>query len=418
MTSVKDSIRLWPRRGSEFERYKYWVKQVSEAADRAARGDLESRVLGCHTGDDLEFFVHRFNLLLDITDAFVREGHASLTAASEERFHRKVIVRGLPGTFRDAAVLINKSTDTMLRSCRKIAEAEQERLRTADMFENTIESVIQVVASSATQLQATAGNMSTSAFNTKTQTDTVAGAAHSIANNVQSVAAATEQLHASANEIGRQVENSVEMTQSAVREVRSADQTMAALRDASLRINQVVKLISDIAKQSNLLALNATIEAARMGVQGRGFAVVAAEVKNLAHQTAAATKQVAEMVASIQAAAQGGFDAIDRVGRSISGLERSTDNIAKSLGEQRQANADISRNVSQAAAGTEEVSASVHTVAAANSETSESAKAVHQTATEVSRQAETLHAASLKLLETIRGKPDEDKPADAAGEPG
>ncbi len=402
MNALANPLRMFGKKRDTLEHYRHWVAQVSEAAKRAARGDLEARVLGCHSGDELEELVHRFNHLLDVTDAFVREGHAALKAASEERFHRTLILRGMPGTFREAAVLINAGVRTLHENCDQIAAAEAERLETADLFENTIESVVAVVASSATELQATASNMVETAKATSGQTDTVANTAHAIATNVQSVAAATEELHASVDEIGRQVEHSVRITQDTVREAQGADRTMSELKAASLQINQAVKLISDVAKQTNLLALNAAIEAARMGAAGRGFAVVASEVKNLALQTASATKQVASMVAAIQAAATQGVDAIERVSKSIRGMESATGSIEHSIEEQRQANAEISKNVSQAAAGTEEVSASVHEVASANKETASSAKAVHDTASEVSRQAETLHAASRSLLTTIR----------------
>jgi methyl-accepting chemotaxis protein len=68
------------------------------------------------------------------------------------------------------------------------------------------------------------------------------------------------------------------------------------------RINDVVKLIGDIASQTNLLALNATIEAALAGDAGKGFAVVAGEVKNLATQAAKATEDITQQIAALGSA--------------------------------------------------------------------------------------------------------------------
>ncbi|MEV6300652.1 methyl-accepting chemotaxis protein [Actinoplanes sp. NPDC051861] len=79
---------------------------------------------------------------------------------------------------------------------------------------------------------------------------------------------------------------------------------VAALGQASSAIGDVIKIIESIAEQTNLLALNATIEAARAGESGKGFAVVAGEVKELARETAEATKKVAEQIAGIQASAE------------------------------------------------------------------------------------------------------------------
>jgi methyl-accepting chemotaxis protein len=81
----------------------------------------------------------------------------------------------------------------------------------------------------------------------------------------------------------------------------SITDTVSRLGNSSSQIGDVVSVISSVAQQTNLLALNATIEAARAGVAGKGFAVVAGEVKALAAQTAAATADIGNRIAAIQA---------------------------------------------------------------------------------------------------------------------
>jgi methyl-accepting chemotaxis protein len=92
--------------------------------------------------------------------------------------------------------------------------------------------------------------------------------------------------------------------------VEQSAQVVAALGERSTAISGIVKVIHEIADQTNLLALNAAIEAARAGEQGRGFAVVADEVRKLAERTTAATGEISTMIAAIQGETQSAISTI------------------------------------------------------------------------------------------------------------
>jgi methyl-accepting chemotaxis protein len=111
--------------------------------------------------------------------------------------------------------------------------------------------------------------------------------------------------------------------------LRDTASSVDTLRERSERIGGIVRLIREIADQTNLLALNAAIEAARAGEQGRGFAVVADEVRKLAERTGAATAEISGLVSGIQIDTSHATDrmhdnALDAERYSGEGLEAST----------------------------------------------------------------------------------------------
>jgi methyl-accepting chemotaxis protein len=215
------------------------------------------------------------------------------------------------------------------------------------------------VAGAADDMRGMAQTMASSAEETSNQAAAVAAASEEASSNVQTVASAAEELSASIQEITRQVEQSSSISRQAVEEALATDETMRGLADSAERVGEVVGLIQEIASQTKLLALNATIESARAGEAGKGFAVVASEVKNLADQTAKATKQIAEQIGSIQKSSQAAVVAIENIRRTIEQANEASAAIASAVEQQGAATQEITRNVQEAAGGTREVSSNI-----------------------------------------------------------
>ncbi|GJD78568.1 methyl-accepting chemotaxis protein [Methylobacterium gregans] len=282
------------------------------------------------------------------------------------------------------------------------AERQRTMVELADGFERAVGGIVGMVSSSATELQATAQQMTSTANETANRSNTVAAAAGQAASNVQTVAAAAEELGSSVQEIGRQVAGSAGLARSAVGEAEQTAELVNALSRAAGRIGDVIGLISTIAGQTNLLALNATIEAARAGEAGRGFAVVASEVKDLASQTARATEEIATQIQRIQGSTHEAVQAIEGISGRIREIDAVAAQIAAAVEQQGAATQEIVRNVAQASMGTGEVTANIAGVAGAVEETGAAAAQVLTSASELSRQSEHLGVEVERFLATVR----------------
>ncbi|MDA9401064.1 methyl-accepting chemotaxis protein [Bradyrhizobium sp. CCBAU 45389] len=282
------------------------------------------------------------------------------------------------------------------------AQRKAEMHRLADGFEAAIGEIVDTVSSAATELEASASTLTSTAERGQQLTTMVAAASEEASTNVQSVASATEELSSSITEISRQVQESARVANEAVGQARTTTERVSELSKAATRIGDVVELINTIAGQTNLLALNATIEAARAGEAGKGFAVVASEVKALAEQTAKATGEIGHQIASIQTATEHSVGAIRDISNTIEKLSEISSTIAAAVEEQGAATQEISRNVQQAAEGTHQVSSNITDVQRGASETGSASSQVLSAAQMLSGDSNRLKLEVSKFLGTVR----------------
>jgi methyl-accepting chemotaxis protein len=340
-------------------------------------------------------------ILKDVTHR-IAAGDLSVAVPGVER-------RDEIGTMEAIAVLKDRSAEASRLDAeqdRLKAEAARERQRTmdklADGFETSVKTMVDGMASSAVEMETSAGSMQTAAASAESETTAAAGAAEQTSANVGTAAAATEELSASIQEISRQIVQTSQVASDAVSEAGHADTAMTALARETRRIGDIVALISGIASQTNLLALNATIEAARAGDAGKGFAVVASEVKTLATQTANATQEIQATVASIQSMTGTALTAIQGISGTVARMSEITAAVAAAVEEQGAATREIARSVQQAADGTRQVAGNVATAQQAVSETGSVAANVLGAAGRLSAEAERLKSEVAGFLQGVR----------------
>jgi methyl-accepting chemotaxis protein len=304
--------------------------------------------------------------------------------------------------FKDALIAKREADQAAARD----ADAKLERGRRVDTitrkFETTIGEIVDTVSSASTQLESSAGSLTSTASRSQEISTMVAAASEEASTNVQSVASATEELSSSITEISRQVQDSARMASEAVTQARQTNDRVGELSKAAARIGDVVELINSIAGQTNLLALNATIEAARAGEAGRGFAVVASEVKALAEQTSKATGEIGQQISGIQAATQESVGAIRDISGTIERLSEISAAIAAAVEEQGAATQEISRNVQQAAHGTQQVSANVIDVQRGATATGSASSQVLSAAQSLASDSDRLKREVATFLESVR----------------
>jgi NO-binding membrane sensor protein with MHYT domain/methyl-accepting chemotaxis protein len=219
-------------------------------------------------------------------------------------------------------------------------------------FRERVEDVLKTVGDSVAAIRTTAEALSALSNETADHTAGAVVASNEAFGSAEVASTATEEMSGSIAEINHQLARASDVVHAATAEAQSTNQDIAGLAQAAQKIDDVIKLIHNVAGQTNLLALNATIEAARAGAAGKGFAVVASEVKALAVQTAKATDIIAGQIAAVQSSTHSAVRAIGGISGRVQEIEQFTSAIASAVEQQHASTSEIASNVAATASRT------------------------------------------------------------------
>ncbi len=288
-------------------------------------------------------------------------------AASRGDLTQRISLQGKEGFFRNLSEGINQMVSATEAIINDTVSA-LERISNGDMtqrIDGDYEGAYGVIKDNA---NLTIDRLTEIVTNIKTASDAINTAAKEIAAGNTDLSQRTEQQASSLEETASSMEELASTVKQNAENAKQANQmasaasgvavkggevvgevvnTMSAINSASHKIVDIISVIDGIAFQTNILALNAAVEAARAGEQGRGFAVVAGEVRNLAQRSAAAAKEIKQLISDSVEKVEDGSRQVEQAGSTMEEIVTSVKRVTDIMAEITAASVEQSSGIDQ-----------------------------------------------------------------------
>ena len=325
------------------------ISEIKNAATKMAEGDLDVKI--SYTSKDelgvlaaqVGKLIHKLQLIIEDENQFLAkmaEGDFTVDSTCEEAYTGGFYP--LLVSFRGIA---DKLNDTMLQ----ISQSSSQVAGGADQVSNGAQALAQGATEQASSVQELAATID------------------EISNKVSQNADSARQASKAASSVSVKMDVSKEKMQ-------QMTHAMGDISSCSSEIGKIMKIIEDIAFQTNILALNAAVEAARAGNAGKGFAVVADEVRNLANKSREASENISALIENSLKAVENGTQIADDTAQSLIQAVNDVNKMAGIIEQISEASSDQADSIAQLTVGIDQISNVVQT----NSATAEESAAASE----------------------------------------
>ena len=325
------------------------ISEMEKAAIKMAEGDLdveisytskdELGVLAAQVGK----LIHKLQVIIDDENKFLAkmaEGDFTVNSACEEEY-----TGGFSPLLVSFQGIAEKLNDTMLQ----ISQSSSQVASGANQVSNGAQALAQGATEQASSVQELAATI------------------NEISNKVNQNADNARQASKAAGCVSIKMNVSKEKMQ-------QMTQAMEDISSCSNEIGKIMKIIEDIAFQTNILALNAAVEAVRAGTAGKGFAVVAGEVRNLANKSKEASENISALIENSLKAVENGTRIVGDTAQSLIQAVNGVNEVTDIIGQISEASSDQADSISQVIMGIDQISSVVQTNSATAEESAAASK--------------------------------------------